>query len=113
MFWDASALVPTFIEEQSSPEMTALLNRDGDPAIWWSTPLECMSAIDRRRHDRILSTEESDQALVRLQEALERFWVMPATSELRDSAGQILATHRLRTGDALQLAAALLWSEGH
>jgi hypothetical protein len=35
--------------------------------------------------------------------------VVEPTLALRDRAGRLLATHPLRAGDALQLAAALVW----
>jgi hypothetical protein len=34
------------------------------------------------------------------------------TSSLREAAGRALAVHPLRAADALQLAAALVWSDG-
>jgi hypothetical protein len=38
--------------------------------------------------------------------------VIVPTSGLRDRAGRLLAGHPLRAGDALQLAAALVWCSG-
>ena len=47
MFWDSSALVPVIVAEPRSDAVTALLAADEEPVIWWTTPLECQSALRR------------------------------------------------------------------
>ena len=51
MFWDSSALVPLLLAEPRSVDLTALLGGDKEPTLWWATPLECQSAIQRRHRE--------------------------------------------------------------
>ncbi len=81
------------------------------PTIWWATPLECRTAIYRRRREGILSEHDVTRALQRLQILLEDSYTVAASGELPDRAYCIVANHPLRAADALQLAAALAWCE--
>ena len=110
MFWDSSALVPVLVAEARSVEMIAILRKDAAPAMWWATPVECQSALQRRRREKILSDAALALALVRLERLSEDLDVVAPTARLRESAGRALAAHALRAADALQLAAALAWS---
>jgi hypothetical protein len=51
------------------------------------------------------------EALLRLTALVEDAHVVAPTSRLRERAGRLLAAHPVRAGDALQLAAALAWSD--
>jgi hypothetical protein len=51
------------------------------------------------------------RALDRLRLLADEADTVAATSEVRERAGRLLATHPLRAADALQLAAALVWCE--
>jgi predicted nucleic acid-binding protein len=110
MFWDSSALVPVLVSEARSAEMIALLRSDRAPAMWWATPVECQSALQRRRRENVLAATALSEALVRLECLAEDLDVVAPSTRLRDTAGRALAAHPLRAADALQLAAALAWS---
>jgi len=110
MFWDSSALVPLLVSEGRSSELVALLRSDPDPAIWWATPVECQSALQRRRRENTLETPTHARALERLRQLAEDVDVVAPTLALREAAGRALAAHPLRAADGLQLAAALVWS---
>jgi hypothetical protein len=110
MFWDSSALVPLLIREERSAWIAGRLKADRDPAIWWASPVECQSALERRRREGE-SAELLDEALRRLATLLPGLAVVAATDQVRERAGRMLAAHPLRTADALQLAAALVWSD--
>jgi uncharacterized protein len=110
MFWDSSALVPLLVAEERSREMTALLRADPAPALWWGSPTECQSALHRRRREGTLSPAAVAQALARLEPLTEDADVVAPTTPVRELAGRVLAAHPLRGADALQLAAALVWS---
>jgi uncharacterized protein len=110
MFWDSSAVVPLLIAEARSAEMVALLRSDRAPAIWWGSPVECQSALHRRRREDVLSPAGLSEALGRLVRLAEDIDVVAPTARLRERAGRALAGHPLRAADALQLAAALVWS---
>ena len=110
MFWDSSAVVPVLIAEARSTEIVALLRLDRAPAIWWGSPAQCQSALHRRRREELLSAAGLAEALARLERHAEDIDVVAPTLRLRGRAGQALAAHPLRAADALQLAAALVWS---
>jgi hypothetical protein len=111
MFWDSSAVVPVLIAEARSPDMSALLRSDRAPAIWWASPVECQSALHRRRREKVLSPAAVADALGRLEHFVEDVDVVAPTDRLRERAGRTVAAHSLRAADALQLAAALVWSD--
>jgi hypothetical protein len=73
--------------------------------------VECQSAIYRRYRDGALPEASLTGALARLQTlVLYVDFIVPST-RVRERAGRALAAHPLRAGDALQLAAALVWCE--
>jgi predicted nucleic acid-binding protein len=111
MFWDSSAVVPSLLREARSRVMTELLRSDTAPALWWASPVECQSALYRRRRDKSLTELELATGLGRLQRLTEHVDVIAPTVKLRDRAGRLLAAHALSAADSLQLAAALAWCE--
>ncbi len=110
-FWDSSALVPLLVQEPASKRVITLLRADPGIIVWWSTAVECASALARLERDSGLDRRATTEALGRL-DALARSWaeVMP-TPDLRDIARRLLRVHALRAADALQLAAAYVASE--
>jgi hypothetical protein len=111
VFWDSSAVVPQLVPEDSSPGVNALLRSDQAVVLWWASPVECQSAIYRRYRDGALPEASLTGALARLQTlVLYVDFIVPST-RVRERAGRALAAHPLRAGDALQLAAALVWCE--
>jgi uncharacterized protein with PIN domain len=112
MFWDSSALVPLLIPEPRSLELAELLAVDREPVMWWASPVECQSALHRRRREGVIPRGQLDEALSRLDAIVEDYDVISASDDLRRRAGRAVAVHPLRATDALQLAALLLWGEG-
>jgi predicted nucleic acid-binding protein len=80
--------------------------------VWWATELECISAISRIERAGDLDLPLTDIAFERL-EALRTSWqeIEPATP-VRVAARRALRVHALRAADALQLAAALVATNG-
>ena len=109
-FWDASALIPLCVEQPDSRAVRALLEEDRTMAVWWGSPIECWSAFARLRREGLLQPDEEDSArsLLRI---LQDAWteILPG-EEVRAHAGRLLRIHPLRSADALQLAAALVWA---
>jgi uncharacterized protein len=111
MFWDGSALVPLLLPEGRSEALTKLLASDEEPVLWWGTPLECQSALQRRHRERPLTPTEQTAAAERLRLIVQHADSISPTDDLRRRAARLLAFHPLRAADALQLAAALVWCE--
>jgi uncharacterized protein len=111
-FWDSSAIVPLLLDEPFAARVLGLLERDEIVVVWWATPIECWSAIARARRDERIEAETEDRAL-KLLEILQQSWYEVAPSEeVRRQSRRLLRIHPLRAADALQLAAAIVWS-GH
>lgn len=109
-FWDASALVPLCIHENTSRQAQLQLRRSL-PVVWWASSVEVHSAVARLHRQGKLRDVEKNGALARL-DVLSRAWreILPSDS-LRDLARQLLETYELRAADSLQLAAALTWCQ--
>ena len=110
-FWDTSAIVPLCGTQRESSQ-TRQAARHYRLVVWWGTSLEALSGLYRLRREGKLTHAETSLAIDRL-DYLRARWdeVMPGEA-LRETAERLLARHRLRSGDALQLAAALEWC-GH
>ena len=111
MFWDSSALVPLLLPEGRSEALTRLLASDNEPVLWWGTPLECQSALQRRHRERSLTPAEQTAAADRLRLIVQHADTIAPTDDLRRRAARLLAFHPFRAADSLQLAAALVWCE--
>ncbi|HSW29713.1 MAG TPA: type II toxin-antitoxin system VapC family toxin [Longimicrobiales bacterium] len=109
-FWDASAVVPLLVEQPLSARAFQLLAEDPDVVVWWSTPVECASALARVRREGALPESAERDALATL-ELLRSGWheILPGEA-LRVQALRVLRLHPLRSADALQLAAVLEWA---
>jgi predicted nucleic acid-binding protein len=108
-FWDSSALLPLLVKEPTSARVEDLLRRDPAVALWWATPVECAGALARLERERALSRSGSRQAYDTLDHLRARAFEVQPTEDVRARAQRLLAVHRLRAPDALQLGAALVW----
>jgi len=80
--------------------------------VWWATSVECVSAIARLQRRGSLSSDEVAPALQRLDALMQAWREIGPTESLRSTAHRLLRVHDLRAADALQLAAAIIASEG-
>ncbi|MGH7476967.1 MAG: type II toxin-antitoxin system VapC family toxin [Longimicrobiales bacterium] len=109
-FWDSSAVVPLFLEQDATAHVDALLASDPAVAYWWSTPVECWSAFGRSRREGVITPGEELTARKRLDHARATWLELLPSDPLRSRAGELLRFHPLRAADALQLAAGLSWA---
>ncbi|MGH9766062.1 MAG: type II toxin-antitoxin system VapC family toxin [Blastocatellia bacterium] len=108
VFWDASAIVPTCVHEADSTRARQLLRKYSRQVVWWGTIAEARSAFARAIRKGLLNPNDKQRALQQL-ERLRKKWIeILPDSDLRDLAVELLDDYPLRTGDALQLAAALI-----
>lgn len=111
-FWDTNALVPLCIEQGKS-RLARLALRQRSIAVWWSTPVEMVSALARLLRQKDIDQRDFGFALMRMS-SLRRSWIEILPNErVRESAEDLLRRHPLRAADAMQLAAALVWSRGY
>jgi predicted nucleic acid-binding protein len=110
-FWDSSAVVTLIVREPTSA--AALRWYDGDPeiALWWATPLECVSALARLEREGRLTPIDVTDAVGRLDAIMLAAHEVQPVERVRQVAIRLLRVHPLRAADALQLAAAIAASE--
>ncbi|MBA2691963.1 MAG: type II toxin-antitoxin system VapC family toxin [Rubrobacter sp.] len=111
-FWDTSAVVPLTVRESETRRTREILSQDDVMAVFYATEVECVSALSRRLREGNLDQPSFDGAIDILIVLLEHWLEILPTHDLRLDAEVLLTLHPLRTADALQLAAALLWCEG-
>ena len=111
-FWDASALVPTFLEEASTPEVQSWQAADPGVTIWMMTRIEVISAIARKKRERPEVAALWSRAIRSVHEAASTWIEISDAIAARLHAERIIMDHPLRAADALQLGAALVAADG-
>jgi predicted nucleic acid-binding protein len=107
-FWDGSALVPLLVHERTSAALLRLARKDPQIVVWRLAATEIVSALWRRRRAGELDPSGTDTAEERLA-ILEQSWTcVDDLAHVDTRARRLLALHKLRAADALQLAAALV-----
>jgi predicted nucleic acid-binding protein len=110
-FWDTSALVPLCVRQKPSPAVRRLLKQYGI-VVWWATSVEMRSAFESLLRMEQLSASEHAAAGLRLKRLRSGWREMQPSETLRSQAEIFLLRFPLRAADALQLAAAWIWSSG-
>jgi len=81
--------------------------------VWWATEIECASALARLEREGNLTAEATLVAFERLDTLAEGWHEIQPLESARRAARRLLRVHTLRAADALQLAAAIVGSEGN
>ncbi len=110
-FWDASAIVPLCLHEDTSTRARQITRKHPQHVVWWGTLAEARSAFARGHRKSILSIKDKEQAIRHLQKLSDSWRAVDPGRKLLDLAVQLLDDYPLRTGDAFQLAAALVWCD--
>lgn len=111
-FWDSSALVPLLVKEAVSVQIRDLFLSEPGMIAWWGTPVECASAVARLEREGRLSPQATTEALGRLDALAQHIHRIEPVDAVLETARRLLRVHPLRAADSLQLAAAVLASEG-
>ena len=102
--------MPLLVNEPKSATMKAVHGADRDLVTWWGTRGECISALNRRRREGKLSSQEVADARVLL-DSLSNSWAeMQPTDMVRTLAERFMDTHPLKAADVMQLSAAFRWA---
>jgi hypothetical protein len=99
------------VDESHSALVRGLHERDPALTMWWATPVECASALARERRAGRLSSQAEAGAIALLRELAQACAEVAPTAAVRGLAERAVRVHALRSADALQLAAALVWCE--
>ena len=107
-FWDTSAIVPLCCFQAKSQEFRRI-RRKFEIVAWWASSIEAQSALNRLTRENVISQNALTQSIKRL-EILKDTWreIIP-TEKVRELSVNLIKTQNLRTLDALQLSAALVW----
>jgi len=109
-FWDSSALIPLCVQQSQTKRATTLFAAYG-VAVWWSTPVEIVSGLTRLLRMGEIDEEEF-LAGKHVAEIVAATWVViKPSAKIATEACSLLERYPLSAADALQLAAALEWSE--
>ncbi len=111
-FWDSSAIVPLIVAETSTEGLLASAAQDPVMCVWWGTEVECASALCRLEREGTLTDSAITTAFERLDSLAESWNEVQPAAAVRGTARRLLRVHALRGADSLQLAAALVASEG-
>ena len=109
-FWDSSAVVPLLIQEPASTRVDRWFGDDADLAIWTLTPIEITSALWRLVRGDALPEADALIADGRAHELEAASHTIVDTEAVKARARRLLRVHSLRTADASQIAAALVWA---
>jgi predicted nucleic acid-binding protein len=109
-FWDTSALVPLCVRQSITPQAIALYKLH-DAVVWWATPVEIASALDRLARMKQLDSSDWTRARKLAKRLADSWSVIQPSDALRAKSMQLVDGYDLGAADAFQLAAALAWCE--
>lgn len=111
-FWDASAIIPLCLEGPHTERMREIVEENPSMVAWWGTPVECYSSFARLRREEVLERSGEDQAREFVHRLADAWTEVQPSDVVREHAARALLLHPLRAADSVQLAAALVWTEG-
>lgn len=85
------------------------LRRKYEVVAWWASSIEGQSALKRLLRDNEISQAAYNEAVKRLEVQSETWREILPTENVRELAKDLIESKNLRTLDAFQLAAALVW----
>lgn len=110
-FWDSSAIIPLLVQQGSSTQADAWYEEDPQIVLWTLTSVETISGLQRLARDGLLKESEALTAEERLHHLVGAAHVVVQIEPVKAVATRLLRLHPLRAADALQLGAALCWSQ--
>jgi len=111
-FWDSSAIVPLCTRQPSTAAARALTTEFG-VVVWWAAAVEVKSAIARLVRMHQINSRGQVQAILLLDRLRDDWREIRPNDHVRERAEQLLDRFPLHAADALQLAAAWIWCQGH
>ena len=110
VFLDSSALAKRYIQEPGSDRLEEILSSASSLGISVICVSEVVSALCRRRRERMLSAQQYAKAKQALFEDIEDASVVSLTDQVVARAVELLERWPLRSSDALHVASAAEWS---
>ena len=111
LYFDSSALVKRYVEEQGSPDVLDWMDDSELNGTVLVTRAEVAAAITRAVRRQVVSQEDARQFLELFHKEWRNYTRLPITEALVARADALACEHNLRGYDAVHLAAALTWQE--
>ena len=109
LFLDSSAFAKRFVEEAGSREVEALCSQAAELCLSVVCVPEIVSALSRRRREKVLSPRDYARAKERLALDVRDAVIVNLTPDVVQESIKVLETTAVRTMDALHIASALVW----
>lgn len=113
LYWDSSALVAAFIDEQETEKIRSFSVKAGSLRSYTAiiTPLEVESAIQRKFLEQSITMKQADQARLYMTELRRETYLVIGDQTVLDTALHLQKIYGLRVADAFQLASARVGTE--
>lgn len=108
-FFDASAFVKRYVEENGSQQADELCQEATELSLSVICVPEIISALNRRIREKNLSHREYKTIKGHLSDDIRDVEIINLTPEVLATATALLEAHPLRSMDALHIACALEW----
>lgn len=111
LFWDSSALVKFYIEEEGSSDIRKLKGKHNFSAAL--SHAEILAAFYRLRREGIISKNDLEGCLKSFKEDFQKLLIIDYSEQVRDFAERLIVDVALRGADLIQLSSAYaLQAEG-
>lgn len=108
-FWDTSAIIPLCVRQDNTPEARRVGRIYSKRIIWTGTKVEIHSSLSRLKRMDALDSKSYKVALRQWEKFLGPAHEVREIAKLISIAVRLPEKYRLRSLDAFQLAAALVW----
>lgn len=112
-FWDTSAIIPLCCVQTFSMEARRLHRRFRSPVIWWGTRVEIHSGFARLKRQSEMDERGMAGAIRKWTVFENEANIVRPGEYVLEIATTLPALYGLRSQDAFQLAAALVWCNEH
>jgi predicted nucleic acid-binding protein len=109
VFADSSALSKRYIADEQSSNLDDMLQGATNLAVSVLCLTEIISALCRRRRERVLRPIQYVAAKNALEADLADATIIQITDEVLIQSIRLLESHPLRSSDAIQVSSALVW----
>jgi len=111
MFWDSSALITLLAAQPGASELEKIARDAPSMVLWWGTRVELASGACRLRRSGNLDERKQHDLFGMIERVTSDADQIEPTEQVRAASIRVLRVHSLRAADALQLAAALAWTD--
>ncbi len=106
-YFDTSALIKRYIDEEGSESVEALLGQADSICVSFITKIECISTLRRLLLEGLLDQSNYTVLKAEVVEDFQYFTVIDNKEIIQDLCIQLIDKHQLKTSDSIQLACAV------